>query len=63
MQTIVLPISPAYIDHWDLAQGIKELVSNCSDSVNRDRALMEFFTNKNEDGTVDLTIGNKIVEG
>lgn len=63
MQTIVLPISPAYIDHWDLAQGIKELVSNCSDSVNRDRNLMEFFTNKNEDGTVDLTIGNKIVEG
>lgn len=63
MQTIVLPISPAYIDHWDLAQGIKELVSNCSDSVNRDRELMEFFTSNNDDGTIDLTIGNKIVDG
>lgn len=63
MQTIVLPISPSYIDHWDLAQGIKELVSNCSDSVNRERELMEFFTKENEDGTIDLTIGNKIVEG
>lgn len=63
MQTIVLPISPAYIDHWDLAQGIKELVSNCSDSVDRQRELMEFFTKENEDGTIDLTIGNKIIEG
>ena len=63
MQTIVLPISPAYIDHWDLAQGIKELVSNCSDSVNRNRELMEFFTSNNDDGTIDLTIGNKVVDG
>lgn len=63
MQTIVLPISTAYIDHWDLAQGIKELVSNCSDSVKRDRELMEFFTSNNDDGTIDLTIGNKIVDG
>lgn len=63
MQTIVLPISPAYIDHWTLAQGIKELVSNCCDSVNRQRDLMEFEGVEREDGTVDLTIGNKIIDG
>lgn len=62
-KVIVLPISPGYIDHWNLAEGIREWISNCSDAVGRNRDLMEFIYDQREDGLIDLCIGNKIVDG
>lgn len=62
-KVIVLPISPGYIDHWSLAEGIREWISNCSDAVGRNRELMEFIYDERDDGLIDLCIGNKIVDG
>lgn len=55
---LFLPISLGYINHWELEEGIKELIANARDKVGHKREDLIFAPTKTEDG-FNLCIGNK----
>lgn len=55
---LFLPISLGYINHWELEEGIKELIANARDKVGHAREDLIFAPEATEYG-FNLCIGNK----